>query len=106
MKYLITPLVLLTCGSLVLYPVVFLVSESFNVGEPGVFPPEILGFSNYFNLYEDSKILTNTALVAGLATVMAIVFGFTLAWILTRTAIPGRAVLERLLELPYYIISA
>ncbi len=38
-----------------------------------------------------------------MATVMAVVFGFTLAWILTRTAIPGRAMLERLMELPYYM---
>ena len=103
MRYLITPLVLLTCGSLVLYPVVFLVSESFNVGEPGVFPPQAVGWSNYLNLYDDSRILANTALVACLATVMAVVFGFTLAWILTRTAIPGRAMLERRLELPYYM---
>jgi iron(III) transport system permease protein len=83
--------------------VLFLVTESFNVGEPGQFPPELLGLGNYSNLYEDARILGNTALVACLATIMAVVFGFTLAWILTRTAIPGRAHLERLLELPYYM---
>jgi iron(III) transport system permease protein len=103
LKYLITPLVVLLCGSLVLYPVLFLVTESFNVGEPGQFPPELLGLGNYVNLYEDVRILGNTALVACLATIMAVVFGFTLAWILTRTAIPGRDHLERLLELPYYM---
>ena len=103
LKYLVTPLVVLLCGSLVLYPVLFLVTESFNVGEPGQFPPELLGLGNYVNLYEDLRILGNTALVACLATIMAVVFGFTLAWILTRTAIPGRDHLERLLELPYYM---
>ena len=103
MKYLLTPLVLLVCGCLVLYPVVFLVTESFNVGDPGQFPPVLLGLDNYANLYDDARILGNTALVACLATIMAVLFGFTLAWILTRTAIPGRAVLERLLELPYYM---
>ncbi len=103
MKYLLTPLVLLVCGCLVLYPVVFLVTESFNVGDPGQFPPVLLGLDNYTNLYDDARILGNTALVACLATIMAVLFGFTLAWILTRTAIPGRAVLERLLELPYYM---
>jgi len=102
-KYLLTPFVLLICGSLVLYPVVFLVTESFNVGDPGQFPPVLLGLDNYTNLYDDARILGNTALVACLATIMAVLFGFTLAWILTRTAIPGRAVLERLLELPYYM---
>jgi len=103
LKYLVTALVVLICGSLVLYPVVFLVTESFNVGDPGQFPPELLGLGNYSNLYEDARILGNTTLVACLATIMAVLFGFTLAWILTRTAIPGRAMLERLLELPYYM---
>jgi iron(III) transport system permease protein len=103
LKYLVTPLVVLTCGSLVLYPVIFLITESFNVGDPGQFPPALLGLDNYSNLYDDARILGNTALVACLATVMAVLFGFTLAWILTRTAIPGRAMLERLLELPYYM---
>jgi iron(III) transport system permease protein len=102
LKYLVT-LVVLTCGSLVLYPVIFLITESFNVGDPGQFPPALLGLDNYSNLYDDVRILGNTALVACLATVMAVLFGFTLAWILTRTAIPGRAMLERLLELPYYM---
>jgi iron(III) transport system permease protein len=103
LKYLVTPLVLLICGSLVLYPVVFLVTESFNVGDPGQFPPALLGLGNYADLYDDARILGNTALVACLATIMAVLFGFTLAWILTRTAIPGRFMLERLLELPYYM---
>ena len=38
-----------------------------------------------------------------MATVMAILIGFTLAWILTRTNVPGREQLERLMELPYYM---
>ncbi len=103
MKYVVTALVVLICGGLVLYPVFFLITESFNVGDPGQFPPSPLGLDNYSNLYDDARILANTALVACLATVMAVLFGFTLAWILTRTAIPGRDHLERLLELPYYM---
>jgi len=103
LKYVVTALVVLICGGLVLYPVFFLITESFNVGDPGQFPPSPLGLDNYINLYDDVRILANTALVACLATVMAVLFGFTLAWILTRTAIPGRDHLERLLELPYYM---
>ncbi len=99
----ITLPVLLVCGGLVLYPVVFLVTEAFNIGEPGVFPPEAVGFDNFLNLYEDTRILANTALVEGLSTVMAVAFGFALAWILTRTEIPHRDLLERLLQLPYYM---
>ena len=43
------------------------------------------------------------ALVACLATVMAVIFGFVVAWILTRTRVPGGSRLERLMELPYYM---
>ncbi len=102
-RLIVTPLVLLGCGALVLYPLAFLIIESFNTGDPQIFPPEEIGFSNYLNLIEDSRILTNTALVACIATVLAVLFGFLQAWILTRTNIPGRERLERLMELPYYM---
>ena len=72
LKYLVTPLVVLTCGSLALYPVVFLVTESFNVGDPGQFPPALLGLDNYSNLYDDARILGNTALVAVLLFIICL----------------------------------
>ncbi|HUK09619.1 MAG TPA: iron ABC transporter permease [Stellaceae bacterium] len=103
MKYFVTPAVLLLCGTLVLYPLFFVVTQSFNVGDPETFPPAAYGLDNYLNLPDDARILGNTAFVALLATAMAVLFGFILAWILTRTLIPGRGVLERLLELPYYM---
>jgi iron(III) transport system permease protein len=96
-------LLLLVCGALVLYPLAFLIIESVNVGDPQIFPPEEYGLANYENLYEDSKVITNTLLVACVATVFAVIFGFIQAWILTRTSIPGRERLERLMELPYYM---
>ncbi len=94
---------LLVCSALVLYPLGFLIVESLNVGDPQIFPPEEYGFANYHNLYDDVKIITNTLLVACISTVLAVVFGFIQAWILTRTSIPGREQLERLMELPYYM---
>jgi iron(III) transport system permease protein len=96
-------LVLLLCAALVVYPVVFIIAESLNVGEPGVFPPEEISFHNFAVMKDDVGVLVNTLLVAGAATVMAVVIGFLLAWILTRTNIPGRSRLERLMELPYYM---
>jgi iron(III) transport system permease protein len=97
------PLVVLLCGALVLYPIGFLINESLNVGDPSAFPPEEYGLDNYTNLVDDAHILGNTALVASIATVLAVLFGFLQAWILTRTNIPGRQRLERLMELPYYM---
>ncbi|MGH7042666.1 MAG: ABC transporter permease [Acetobacteraceae bacterium] len=102
-RTLLTPLTLLVCGALVAYPVVFLVIESLNVGDPEQFPPQRFGLGNYGAIAGFSDILGNTAAVAGMASALAMVFGFVLAWILTRTALPGRRVLERLMELPYYV---
>jgi iron(III) transport system permease protein len=82
---------------------IFVVAEAFNVGEAGDFPPPALGLDNFRDMFGDLRIITNTAFVAGLATCMAILFGFTLAWILTRTAIRGRVLLESLMGLPYYM---
>ena len=96
-------LVLLLCAALVVYPVVFIVAESFNIGEPGVFPPGEIGLRNFASMSEDMDVIGNTLLVAFGATIMAVTIGFVLAWILTRTNIPGRARLERLMELPYYM---
>jgi len=91
------------CGGLVVYPLVYLVAESLNVGDADTFPPATYGGGNYFDLIDDWHILANTAFVACIATVMAVTIGFLAAWTLTRTQLPGRAWLERLMELPYYM---
>jgi iron(III) transport system permease protein len=95
--------VLLVCAALVIYPVVFIVAEAINTGEPGVFPPGEFSLHNFAVIADDVGVIGNTLLVAGAATIMAVVIGAVLAWILTRTNIPGRARLERLMELPYYM---
>src|ERR1700692_3496818 len=68
------------------------------------FPPEEYGIKNYIAMFdEDFNVLVNTVVIALMATGMAILIGFTLAGILTRTKVPGRPWLERLMELPYYM---
>lgn len=100
----VTVAILLVVGFLVILPMVFLIEESLNVGDPMAFPPEAYGLKNYFAIFEeDINVLWNTLIIAVMATIMAILIGFTLAWILTRTNVPGRAMLERLMELPYYM---
>ena len=49
------------------------------------------------------QILLNTLTVSFAATVMALVFGFVMAWILTRTNVPGRRIFEQLMAVPYYL---
>jgi iron(III) transport system permease protein len=101
---LITLAVLVVVAFLVLLPVVFLVGESLNTGDPMAFPPQEYGLANYVAmLEEDLQVIINTVVIAVAATVMAVLIGFTLAWILTRTNVPGREKLERLMELPYYM---
>ena len=100
----VTVVVLLVVGFLVVLPLVFLVEESLNVGDPMAFPPQAYGIRNYLAIFdEDINVLWNTLIIAVMATVMAILIGFTLAWTLTRTNVPGREKLERLMELPYYM---
>ena len=100
-RQIVMPLVVLLCGALVLYPIGFLINASLNVGDPSAFPPEEYGLDNFVNLTDDYRALANTLLVSCIATVLAVIFGFLQAWILTRTNIPGRQRLERLMELPY-----
>ncbi|GEP55504.1 ABC transporter permease [Reyranella soli] len=100
----VTVAILLVVGFLVILPMVFLIEESLNVGDPMAFPPQAYGLKNYIAIFdEDINVLWNTLIIAVMATIMAILIGFTLAWILTRTNVPGSGMLERLMELPYYM---
>jgi iron(III) transport system permease protein len=88
---------------LVLYPIYFLVQASLNVGDPEAKPPTEYGFDNFAGLGQYSEILLNTVTVSLAATAMALLFGFVTAWILSRTNVPGRHVLEQLMAIPYYV---
>ncbi|HJR04538.1 MAG TPA: iron ABC transporter permease [Methylomirabilota bacterium] len=88
---------------LVLYPIFFLLQASLSVGDPQARPPEAYGLDNFADLPRYRHIFANTVTVAVAATLMAVVFGFIMAWILSRTNVPGRAALEQLMALPYYV---
>jgi iron(III) transport system permease protein len=88
---------------LVLYPIAFLIQASLSVGDPQARPPEAYGLDNYVELPRFAHIFWNTILVAIVATVLAMVFGFVIGWILSRTNVPGRRVFEPLMALPYYV---
>jgi iron(III) transport system permease protein len=88
---------------MVLYPVFFLLQAAFDVGDPQVRPPTAYGFDNFNGIFQYPQILLNTLTVSVAATVMALVFGFVMAWILTRTNVPGRHLFEQLMAVPYYL---
>jgi iron(III) transport system permease protein len=88
---------------LVLYPVFFLFQAALDVGDPQVRPPTAYGFDNFNGIFQYPQILLNTLTVSVAATVMALAFGFVMAWILTRTNVPGRHLFEQLMAVPYYL---
>jgi iron(III) transport system permease protein len=88
---------------LVLYPVFFLFQAALDVGDPQVRPPTAYGFDNFSGILQYPQILLNTLTVSVAATVMALMFGFVMAWILTRTNVPGRHLFEQLMAVPYYL---
>ena len=96
-------LVGIAAAVLVLYPIFFLIQASLNIGDPQARPPEKYGLANYGGMFQYSQILTNTVVVAIVATVMALVFGVVMGWILSRTNVPGRKMFEQLMALPYYV---
>lgn len=87
----------------VLYPIYFLLQASFDVGQVGVRPPTAYGLANYEALPNYATIILNTVYVSFAATILALVFGFMTAWILTRTNVPFQRTLEQLMAVPYYV---
>ena len=88
---------------LVLYPVFFLLQAALNVGDPEARPPTAYGLDNFGGLLQYPQIILNTLTVSLAATVMALVLGFLMAWMLTRTNVPGRRLFEQLMVVPYYL---
>jgi iron(III) transport system permease protein len=95
--------VAVVAGLLVLYPVAFLLQAALNTGDPEARPPTSYGFDNFAGLLAYPQIILNTLTVSFAATVMALVFGFLMAWMLTRTNVPGRRFFEQAMIVPYYL---
>ena len=88
---------------LVLYPVFYLLQAAFDVGDPQTRPPTAYGLDNFQALLDYPQIMLNTLVVSFAATVMALVIGFVMAWVLARTNVPGRRVFEQLMAVPFYL---
>src|SRR5437764_6416446 len=90
-------------GLLVLYPDAFLLQAALNTGDPEARPPTEYGLDNFAGLLSYSQIILNTLTVSFAATVMALGIGFLMAWIITRTNVPGRRFFEQVMIVPYYL---
>lgn len=90
-------------AAFVLYPIYFLLQASLDVGLPDHRPPTAYGIENYGRLFDYPQIIWNTLVVTFASTVMALLFGFVTAWILTRTNVPFKRTLDQLMTVPYYV---
>src|SRR5262249_11924991 len=103
MPRLVVLVVVAASAGLVLYPLAFLCLMALNAGPPTAWPPGRYGVENFGGLLQSPQILLNTLRVSLHATAMTLVFGCALAWILSRTNVPGKRTLEQLMALPYYV---
>ena len=96
-------IVIAVVAAFVLYPIYYLLEAALDVGTSDVRPPTALGFANFLKVLDYQTILINTLVVTFAATVMALLFGFVTAWILTRTNVPFKRTLDQLMTVPYYV---
>ncbi len=87
----------------VLYPIFYLFQAALDVGLPDSRPPTAYGVDNFLKILDYQTILMNTLVVTLAATLLALVFGFMTAWILTRTNVPFKRTLDQLMTVPYYV---
>ncbi|OWT62051.1 ABC transporter permease [Candidimonas nitroreducens] len=90
-------------GVFVLYPIFFLFQAALKQGDGTVEGSTGYGLGNFERLPSYGSIIWNTLEVSVVATIVAIVVGFLIAYILTRTNVPFRRGLEQLMAVPYYV---
>ena len=89
-------ILLIVLGSYLIYPIILLGINSFNVA-PRVIDPPVFGLANWdlaFQRPELMRALGNTLLVFGLVTVISMPLGVMIAWALARVKMPFNRGLE------------
>lgn len=111
---------LLSAGSLIgpataivviglLLPIAILFRYSLNRFEPRIMMVEALTLENYVKFFTDpyyTAILATTLRVATLCTVVCLLLGFPLAYVLARTQSPRKNILIMLIVLPLFVGNA
>jgi iron(III) transport system permease protein len=89
---------------LVLYPLAVLLIGSLRTDLPML--PGQFTLANFVTLFADPanlQAIVNTVVSSGLATLLAVAIGMTLAWLTSRTDTPGRGFFDNAFVLPYYL---
>jgi iron(III) transport system permease protein len=89
---------------LVLYPLSVLLIGSLRTDLP--MRPGQFTLTNFVTLFADPanlQAIVNTVVSSGLATLLAVAIGMTLAWLTSRTDTPARGFFDNAFVLPYYL---
>src|SRR4051812_1573784 len=100
---LLVRLVIAVTVGLVALPIIFLVLAAFNVGDQDQRWPIQLGLDHFEAIPRYLDWLGNSFLIAVPSTLLAVLIGMVLAWVLHRTTVPGAGALEQLILIPYYM---
>ncbi|MBI4525867.1 MAG: iron ABC transporter permease [Deltaproteobacteria bacterium] len=95
---------LVLTGILVLPPFLLLAIGSFWGAPPG--DPGSLSLQTYIEAYsspETYRVLWNSVYIATCKTFLALIWGVSMAWLVTRTDMPFRGLIEVLIPVPFFI---
>ena len=95
---------LLICAVLVLPPFLLIALGSFWGAPPG--EPGALSLRTYIEAYSSPytySVLWNSLYIAFMKTCLAMIWGVTMAWFVTRTDMPFRGLMEVLIPVPFFI---
>lgn len=82
-------------------PVAVLVAISLNGGDPGDIPPQSFSLEHFVQAGDYMHWIRNSLILAAGVCAVATVVGGVLAWLMTRTDLPGKRALQLLIILPY-----
>jgi iron(III) transport system permease protein len=89
--------VLLTLGFLLIWPIVLLLINSFNIAGDWFVEPRRWGVQHWINAFQRPGLLSslyNSFLIWGLTLITSFPIGVAIAWVLARTKVPGSQALE------------
>ncbi|MCX6012822.1 MAG: iron ABC transporter permease, partial [Chloroflexi bacterium] len=92
---------------LILYPISMLIIGSFRTEMPGL--PGSWGLRGWRELFNDPgtiRAVKNTILIAVFKTLVGIPFAILFCWLINRTNMPGRKILDTILHLNFFIVPA
>jgi iron(III) transport system permease protein len=96
--------VLLVLGFYLIYPVILILINTFNVAHDALVPPKVWGLDNWRHAFDDPRLLRslgNTIMIWGLTVGISFPVAVIISWTLARTRIPFSHGLEFMFWVSY-----